>query len=282
MKVDSPISAEVVRSVLASLTHPYDATHPAMAYHWVHLERYAQTINALAKLKCDGKGRTLELAAAPFGMSAILRAMMFEDLKLANYAEGAVHGEVTIGVEGKLFRLEEYGFNAECEPWPIGEGMFDLIIACEIVEHLAIDPMALFTGANKALSLGGRLFVSTPNAASLQNFFKLARLMPAGLAPHFRRPVSLERVYERHNREYSPFTLGAMFEAAGFEVELMETVSSYPLDTMGFSAAETSNLLALIGIPELRRDTINICGIKRGPVRSRYPTTHELYLASDL
>jgi hypothetical protein len=41
------------------------------------------------------------------------------------------------------------------------------------------------------------------------------------LAQSFRRPISIARIYERHNREYTPFTIGEMFMASGFKVEFM-------------------------------------------------------------
>ena len=109
------------------------------------------------------------------------------------------------------------------------DGKPDQIILRPFIEHLAFDPMARLCGAHKILRPGGRLFISTPNSASLQNIVKLLRMLPPGLAPHFRRPATIERLYQRHNREYSPFTLKEMYAASGFEVELIETDSSNPL-----------------------------------------------------
>ena len=105
--------------------------------------------------------------------------------------------------------------------------------------------------------------------------------MPASLAQEFRRPISIARLYERHNREYSLFTIGEMCGAAGFEIEYMETDSSFPLTSYRFSFEEIENILQVIGIPELRRDTINVSARKISGVVERYPQSHELYLTED-
>jgi SAM-dependent methyltransferase len=189
--------------------------------------------------------------------------------------------EVCIKVGNREHRLLEYGFNVEHEPWPIDENCFDIVIACEIVEHLAMDPMALFAGANRVLKPGGYFFVSTPNAASIQNLLKLGRMMPAGLASQFRRPFTIARLYERHNREYSPFTIGEMMQCAGFEIALMETDSAFPVDNLGYSEEQVAQIIGILGIPELRCDTVNVIGKKIGDVADRFPASHDLYVPSD-
>ncbi len=252
-----------------------------MKYHDVHSDRYAITLKALSKINLPNEAKVLELAASPYGMSAYLCTLFGEDLTLATYSETKTERNIGICVDETSFILREYGFNVEQDIWPFDANSFDLVIACEIVEHLAMDPMALFAGANRVLKPGGHFFVSTPNAASIQNFLKLGRLMPAGLAQQFRRPLSIARLYERHSREYSPFTIGEMCSAAGFEIDLMETDSAFPVFDLGFSQDDIDQIIRIVGVPELRRDTVNVVGRKIGPVVQRYPNTHELYSAED-
>ncbi len=270
-----------IKAFLKSVSLPFDNQEPAMNYHFVHSQRYAITLEALGNIPLQKGMKVLELAASPYGMSAYLCQLFGEDLTLANFADPPEERTVSIGIDKCTYKLQEYAFNVEQDTWPLRHESLDLVIACEIVEHLAMDPMALFAGANRVLKPGGFFFVSTPNSASIQNILKLGRLMPAGLAQSFRRPISIARIYERHNREYTPFTIGEMFMASGFKVEFMGTNSSFTVDNLGFSRAEVDALLAIIGTPELRCDTINVIGRKVGGIVDRYPKVHELYLADD-
>jgi SAM-dependent methyltransferase len=279
--LDRKLDSADIKEFLGSVRLPFDNQESAMRYHFIHSQRYAITLNALCNIPLPKGMKVLELAASPYGMSAYLCRIFGEDLTLANFADPPVERTVSIGIDKYTYNLHEYAFNLEQDAWPFRHESFDLVIACEIVEHLAMDPMALFAGANRALRPGGRFFVSTPNSASIQNILKLGRLLPAGLAQSFRRPMSIARIYERHNREYTPFTIGEMFKASGFEVEFMGTDSAFTVDELGFSETEVKTIIAIIGIPELRCDTINVIGRKLGGVVERYPKVHELYLADD-
>lgn len=279
--INGNVSGADIKHFMETVKLPFANQEGAMKYHDVHSDRYAITLNALSKVNLPAGAKVLELAASHYGMSAYLCTVFGDDLTLATYADKKEDRFVDIGVSEKMFRLKEFGFNVEQEAWPFEDDLFDLVIACEIIEHLAMDPMALFAGANRVLKPGGFFFVSTPNAASIQNFLKLGRLMPAGLAQQFRRPFSIARLYERHSREYTPFTIGEMFGAAGFEIALMETDSAFPVIDFGFSQDDIDQIIKIIGIPELRRDTVNVVGRKIGPVVQRYPYTHELYSPED-
>lgn len=279
--IDGNASGSDIKNFMETVKLPFDNQEGAMKYHDVHSDRYAITLKALSKINLPSGAKILELAASPYGMSAYLCSVFGGDLTLATYADPKIERHVNIDVGDKSFILREYGFNVEQDIWPFDVDSFDLVIACEIVEHLAMDPMALFAGANRVLKPGGYFFVSTPNAASIQNFLKLGSFMPAGLAQQFRRPFSMARLYERHSREYSPFTIGEMCGAAGFEIALMETDSAFPVTDCGFSQDDINQIINIIGTPELRRDTVNVAGRKIGPVVQRYPDTHELYCAED-
>lgn len=274
------LNGEFIRTFLESVTLPVKVMEGDRNYNEVHSERYVVTIRAILKAGIDINSHVLEIGSVPYGMSAWL-ASRFQNLSLANYSKNSTCGYVDLVLDGQSRRLTEYGFNVEKDDWPLQDEAFDFITACEILEHMAMDPMALFAGANRILRLGGYFLVSTPNAASIQNILKLGRLIPAGLAQQFRRPLSIESLYERHNREYNPFTIGEMMLAAGFEVILMETDSAFPLFDLNYSPEDIAKILAIIGMPELRRDTINVIGRKVGAVVNRYPESHDLYVKSD-
>jgi ubiquinone/menaquinone biosynthesis C-methylase UbiE len=273
------IDDNLVSDVLDTLELPFGATNPAlMAYHRVFVRRYSNTIGCLAHLPRDLK--VLELAAGPYGMTAVLRKHLFDQIELATFGR---HGDTTIirlRVGSDHYCLKETHFNAEAERWPYADESFDLILSCEMLEHLAMDPMNVFAEANRVLRPNGRFFASTPNASSFQNVVKCLAYKPQSLAPHYRAPMSMEGIYQRHNRELTPPALQTMFTAAGFEKESFTTTDSYQFDQCGMDPIRVDTLRSIFG-NDMRSDTMNFLGRKARQVTTRYPTTEELYLESD-
>jgi SAM-dependent methyltransferase len=275
------LDAAGVMAQLSNIDFPFEKTPSLMHYHSLHANRYAITLSNIEAIPGRNSMKALELAANPYGMTPFLADGMFASLTASSFSDPADARVVSFRMQDKAFDITENRFNVEKEVWPFGGGAFDIVIACEIVEHLAMDPMALFCGASHVLAPNGLLFVSTPNASSLQNFIKLSKFLPASLAPHFRSPANLASLYERHNREYSPITLAELFRSAGFVVEVMRTDDAYPLDRMGMSDESIQVLQDLIGSRELRRDTITLIGRKTSGIVDRYPSQHDLYLTVD-
>ena len=88
----------------------------------------------------------------------------------------------------------------EHDVWPFEDDSVDLVVACEIFEHLAMDPMTLFAGGKRGLKPGGYFLHCRPT----RPIFKIPEnwsIAASKLAQHFRRPFSIARLYERHSRE---------------------------------------------------------------------------------
>jgi 2-polyprenyl-6-hydroxyphenyl methylase/3-demethylubiquinone-9 3-methyltransferase len=108
--------------------------------------------------------RVLEVAAGGGGLAATLASagcqVTANDLRgdaltreLSAYASGG-----SVAVEsGSLFELS-----------PARLGTFDLVIACEVIEHVA-HPDALLAHLSAFLAPGGRLLLTTPNGAHFRN-----------------------------------------------------------------------------------------------------------------
>ena len=280
----SRFDTKFVAAYLDNLQLPYGAGNDAvLAYHRVFEKRYAKTIGVIDALGLSSRARVLELAAAPYGMTGLLRHYLFDDILLAGY--GSLSSEkkaVELGVFDQSYRFDEVLFNVESDVWPFEDGSFDLVIACEMVEHLLLDPMHLFVEANRVLAQKGRLFVSTPNSSSWQNLIKVISFDTPSLVPHFRLPSTIENVYQRHNREYTPGALSVLFDAGGFTMEVEDTTDSYPLDKYALSDFHLNYLYNKFGPHSKRGDTLNYIGVKSQGVRQRYPTSENLYHISDL
>ncbi len=48
--------------------------------------------------------------------------------------------ELALNWAGREERLEHRVFDAERERWPFADGEFDLVLCCEVIEHLSYSP----------------------------------------------------------------------------------------------------------------------------------------------
>jgi SAM-dependent methyltransferase len=170
---------------------------------------------------------------------------------------------------GKTFHCYVDLFNAEKDRYPYSDSHFATVICCELFEHLSEDPMYLLSEVNRILRTGGHLVLSTPNIASVRSVAAVLRGNHPGLYQQFMRPRE-GGVDPRHAREYTPQELKLAFEAAGFEVERLETGPYGEKEPAGYEWAEQLLRERKLAT-DLRGDTVHVVGRKTGPVRERFP-----------
>ena len=123
----------------------------------------------------------------------------------------------------EVFRCEIDFFDAEIDAFPYPDSSFDLVLACEIIEHLRRDPMHMLVEIRRVLVEGGALVLTTPNCASLAS---ITRLLHGNLNPQifscYPHPDTREKAGP-HVREYTPFELQRTISAAGYRVETVFT-----------------------------------------------------------
>jgi SAM-dependent methyltransferase len=198
--------------------HPAGAPSREMANYCAEdFERFIRTWRLTQGLT----GECLELGANPYFTTMLLRRFSALRLTLANYFGPRPAGEVLsqeVCVDDwKTGRAERivlltHHFNIEKEQFPFAAGAFDVVLFCEILEHLLEDPLFAFREIHRVLKPGGTLIVTTPNVARLEN---VARLL-AGESIY--DPYSGYGPYGRHNREYSLQELRLLLAHAGFTV----------------------------------------------------------------
>jgi SAM-dependent methyltransferase len=179
-------------------------------------ERFVHTL----KLAGGLTGACLELGANPYFTTMLLRRFSPLRLTLANYFGPQVTTptlDQQVQFDGDTATFATHHFNIEREPFPFGEAAFDVVLCCEILEHLQHDPLAALCEIHRVLRPGGALVVTTPNVARLEN---VARLV-AG--ENLYDPYSGYGPYGRHNREYTAGELRRLLEHAGFAVEVAFT-----------------------------------------------------------
>ena len=120
-------------------------------------------------------------------------------------------------------------FNVEEDEFPYPDDSFDVVLFCEMLEHMLMDPMHTLREIHRVLRPGGALVLTTPNVARIENVLRLLH------GANMYDPYSGFGPYGRHNREYTRHELHRLLEFAGFDVESSMTADGHPVDVEHFS-----------------------------------------------
>jgi len=112
--------------------------------------------------------------------------------------------------------------NVENDRFPFEDDAFDVVLFCEVVEHLLVDPLAALREIGRVLRAGGTLVATTPNVNRLDNVMGMVS------GRNIYDPYSGHGAYGRHNREFNVEELRRLLEFAGFEVERVFTADAHP------------------------------------------------------
>ena len=139
--------------------------------------------------------------------------------------------------------------------------------------------MHMMAEINRILYPGGSLVLSTPNICSLRSVAAVLTGYHPALFTKYTARQGGNDVEPRHAREYAPREIAGLLQAAGFEVERIES-GPYGLLrpdrfhwTIDFlKRKEFPTDLQDDPLPvDLREDVIHAVGMKTGPVAERYP-----------
>ena len=127
---------------------------------------------------------------------------------------------------------------------PFEKGLFDVVVASEVIEHLFVPPIHVFLKLRPVLRPGGRLIVTTPNFASLRNVYHLFRGgNPSGRFPdEMRWEKGVATDLRTHPREYTVRELEEALRVAGFEDIRVST----RLHQLGRGASLQARLLNMV------------------------------------
>ena len=174
-------------------------------------------------LVSDLKGSCLELGANPYYTSVLLKYFTPIEQTLANYFGshfGPTASQAVKVVNPHTGQSESHvatfhHFNIEEAEFPFASASFDVVLFCEILEHLQSDPIRVLREIKRILKPSGKLILTTPNVARLENVCRLI----AG--ENIYDPYSGYGPYGRHNREYNRDELAKLLAFAGFEIEVL-------------------------------------------------------------
>ncbi|HEX4948069.1 MAG TPA: methyltransferase domain-containing protein, partial [Blastocatellia bacterium] len=159
--------------------------------------------------------------------------------------------------------FEVKNFNAERDRFPYADNSFALVLCCEMLEHLAHDPMHMLWECNRVLQPDGWLLITTPNLSCARAFEGIL----CSCQPYLFSQYNLQNSAEHHHREYTPDDVRDVLLAAGFTVATLETE-----DVWLKSNPAILNLLRQLKFSdELRGDDIFALARKTGAPVERYP-----------
>jgi SAM-dependent methyltransferase len=196
-------------------------------------------------------GRCLELGANPYFTTYLLDAHTPLELTLANYYgdRGQTTETVSFVPPGSRERVQKdrpcLMFNIEEDDFPFDDGTFDLVLFCEMLEHLLMDPLAALRQIHRVLKPGGVMVLTTPNVARLDNVLAIVN------GANIYDPYSGFGPYGRHNREYNRHELHRLLAFAGFDVEYSLTADGNRTDPTRWPRYATAAPLVEFRRPDL-------------------------------
>lgn len=196
-----------------------DITEPGMAlYFQQHRQRIARTLSILP-LGSPGS-RALELGSYLHMAAALQRVLDYSIVRAAYYAPSVGRNTASLPIRGQQpFTTDIDLFDAESHVYPYLDSSFDLVLCCELIEHLLHDPMHMLLECWRVLSDGGRLVITTSNAACLTSVW--AALDGRHNPQVFSRYPAKGNPDVPHVREYTPHEIGEAVRSAGFQIEAL-------------------------------------------------------------
>src|ERR1700743_1612523 len=143
--------------------------------HYLHedFRRFVYTLGLVP----DVPGRLLEIGANPYFTTVLLKKFRRYDLSCTNYFGidgGGGQQQFESAEAGEAFTFDFKNNNVDLQDIPF-EGMFDIILFCEVIEHLVTDPIGALRRIKEKLAPGGALVLTRPHVNRLK---KLAKIMP--------------------------------------------------------------------------------------------------------
>jgi glycosyltransferase involved in cell wall biosynthesis/SAM-dependent methyltransferase len=205
-------SEEELRDWLASVLVEGGPPAEMRGYAIEDFKRFVYTLGLVPeKPRLD----VLELGANPYFMTTLLYKFREAQLHLANFfghPETEAVQRVTVGQTGEQISYPYKQFNIEEDRFPYEDESIDVVLFCEIIEHLLSDPVHALIEIRRVLRPGGSLIITTPNVARLDNVCKIIG------GENIYDPYSGYGPYGRHNREYNKHDLYRLLTGNGFEV----------------------------------------------------------------
>ncbi|MEO6326416.1 MAG: methyltransferase domain-containing protein [Thermoanaerobaculia bacterium] len=208
-------------------------------------DAFGRFLHTLELLPIPLVGQVLEVGANPYLFHLLLKKIFpATDIRGMNFFEHDIYSrkigtsEQTIASEvtGESYCFNFPTFNLEvAHPYPYAAQTFDVILFCETLEHLVLNPLRVFREFRRILRPGGLLVITLPNALRLAN---VAAML--GGRNFFDLYWVDNGVHGRHNREFTVEEVVALLRSDGYEVVRSETRDRFDYDRIPMEAIDYS------------------------------------------
>lgn len=270
-QLDFPVEPTIVADPTEALDYvsSFFSDNPeALGYLRTHARRLQETL-ALTPVGSPDQ-RILELSSYLQLPLLLHRFARYGEVLVTNWWQGEPR-EKSMSLRhagtGEEFTFRMRNVDVERERLPFDDGSVDVVLCCELIEHLREDPLHMLVEIHRVLKWGGLLILTTPNIASAHSVEALL----SGSSPYIYGQYNLRSPADRHAREFTPQDIRIAVESSGFQV-----VKILTRDIWHQVSEEALASLDRTGVPrELRGDNIFAVGRKLTWQIERYP--RELY-----
>jgi len=235
-----------------------DGAPPRLAADYVDDAQY-RFLHTLCMVPLPPPARMLEIGSNPYYFHVLLHKL-FPDAEIhgLNFFDHDVFStrqDTIVQTTRNHWTGEQLAFSSRLlnleatARYPYPDGAFDLVFFCETLEHLVVDPLAVFGRLERILSPGGCLLVTVPNAVRLTNY----ALMLHGYN-FFDAYQTQNGIYGRHNREFTLAELETVLRENGFQVVRAETHDRTDYDRVEIITCDYTGRRVVL--PENRRSLL--------------------------
>ncbi|MBC7853005.1 MAG: methyltransferase domain-containing protein [Pirellulaceae bacterium] len=148
-----------------------------------------------------------------------------------------------VEIEGQ--EIPCYSFECEKSTLPLADASQGCVLFCDTIEHLIVDPVWPILEFNRVLQPGGKLVITTPNAAGVS---RAARIF-YGLSGATENDIKPAAIYQRHNREWTVDDLVRLADCCGFG-KCVVTTHSHLITPAEDELLQSAHQLGLLARPK--------------------------------
>ena len=228
-----------------------------LAYFFTHQVRYLYILSEIVKISKNNKLTILDIGCFPYHIGKALELLGHTVYGISSYHEPINNRKISV-------------LNIENEKFPYKSNFFDLVLCNEVIEHLPQSPVIPLKEIYRVTKKNGYLMVTTPNIARSINRVNLlfGKSIMYPISVYFEDDGKGNKIYHRHNREYTLSELEKMFVDTSWKVEKANYFISYTpfrkritADPVWLFLGKLINYILMIIFPFLK-DTLIVIGKK--------------------